>query len=139
MTKPCYKRKGIFILQIAVYMALFVVFSGAIYLGGEAVNAQRYTALKREVDVVDRALEAYAASHIGIDEDSIHYDANNKLKYNHTRLYPKNLKDIQDLGILPRQIDLEPYKYSVSSDRTKYKLEANFDKETYVSPRSNMQ
>ena len=32
MTKPCYKRKGIFILQIAVYMALFVVFSGAIYL-----------------------------------------------------------------------------------------------------------
>lgn len=138
MTKPCCKRKGIFILQIAVFMALFIVFAGAIYWGGEAIHAQKYNALKRETDVVDRALEAYAASHIGIDEASMHYNADNELKYNHIRLYPENLKDVQDLGILPRQMDLKPYKYSVSSDRTKYKLEAKFDKETYVSPRSNM-
>ena len=138
MTRLHYKRKGIFILQIAVFMALFIVFAGAVFWGGEAIHAQKFNALKRETDVVDRALEAYAASHIGIDESTMHYNAEHELKYEHIRLYPKNLKDVQDLGILPRQMDLEPYKYSVSSDRTKYKLEAKFDKETYVSPRSNM-
>lgn len=136
-SKKKYKHQGFMILELVIYMAIFLVFVGGIFYGSKAIRAQQFNDIKMQANVIDRGLEAYAASHIGIDESSIQFDADHNIKYNHVRLYPKKLEDMKEIGILPKQMKLDTYKYTVSDDRTKYKLEAVFDNETYTSPRSN--
>lgn len=125
------------LITIAIYLAILVVFSTTLYYGFHAIQNYKQTEAINQLNMLDRALEGYAAAHIGIDESTIHLDAEQRLKYKKIRFYPKKLDDLQQMGAIPG-IDTTKFKYSTSSDRTKYKLETTVNEKTLKSKSSNL-
>ena len=131
------KKRGFvaFNLTIAIMLMLVLVSSTS---GINKYYAYETKVAKDECEVLDRAINTYAAYHKSVDEDSVSWDSeNSKILYDQQRIYPADkdeLEDLQEAGLFTKDIDLSKYRYKTSDDNTKYTLEVTLpNDEVYKS------
>lgn len=137
------KRKGSFSLSVILTMAMALILTAGLSVGGvNVVRSFKADELKTQCDILDRALETWSSSHKKIVEETIHQDEEGRTMYGMERQYPETLEqlgELQDFGYLPRTLDKSIFRYTTRDHATRYRLEVKLpDGSIFVSPRSNL-
>ncbi|WP_333594175.1 hypothetical protein [Anaerospora hongkongensis] len=133
------KKRGILLFQSTFFIILGIILLGASTLAFGQIKNVKIGQLKAESRIVDRALEAWAASHPQIKEDTVVFTQQGAV-FEQKRTYPllkADLMELQSKGFFPSTIDLSLYRYETKNDGADYSLEVVLpDGTLFKSPRS---
>jgi len=133
------KKRGFLLFQQALVIFIGILLLGASAFAFNQIKNVKIGQLKAESRVVDRALEAWSASHRQIKEDTVVFTQQGAV-FEQKRTYPltkTDLMELQSRGFFSSTIDLSLYRYETKNDGADYSLEVVLpDGTLFKSPRS---
>ncbi|WP_278847816.1 type II secretion system protein [Megamonas hypermegale] len=112
------KRPAFVLLETMLVILVIAILSGIISLNLTSLYSAQYAERKVQCDVLDRALEGYAANHLAIK--NITKDDEGKEHVTYLKTYPADLEELERLGYINhfKDIDIDEFKYTPYSEKT---------------------